>query len=328
MSEEDAARWLVLAYQFPKGPDARRVKVWRRLQLIGAIAIKNSVYILPDNDQSQEDFAWLLTELESLGAEGAILESKFVDGMTDQQVKALFNAARSADYRELKEQIDSEIEELRSDKSPEPEAFDNLGRVLGRARRRIAEIEAIDFFGADGHDAVEAAMRELTTRVTDRAADEDKETGKMATSQIQDLNGRVWVTRRGVKVDRIASAWLIRQWIDPGAKFKFVSGKGYTPEPDELRFDMFEAEFTHEADLCTFEVLARLIRPDDDALRKVGEIVHDIDLKDGKFGRPETAGIANLLTGIVTGTDDDERRIECGGEMFADLYRYFGAAQA
>lgn len=328
MSEEDAARWLVLAYQFPKGPDARRVKVWRRLQLIGAIAIKNSVYILPDNDQSQEDFAWLLTELESLGAEGAILESKFVDGMTDQQVKALFNAARSADYRELKEQIDSEIEELRSDKSPEPEAFDNLGRVLGRARRRIAEIEAIDFFGADGHDAVEAAMRELTTRVTDRAADEDKETGKMATSQIQDLNGRVWVTRRGVKVDRIASAWLIRQWIDPGAKFKFVSGKGYTPEPDELRFDMFEAEFTHEADLCTFEVLARLIRPDDDALRKVGEIVHDIDLKDGKFGRPETAGIANLLTGIVTGTDDDERRIERGGEMFADLYRYFGAAQA
>lgn len=328
MSEEDAARWLVLAYQFPKGPDARRVKVWRRLQLIGAIAIKNSVYILPDNDQSQEDFAWLLTELESLGAEGAILESKFVDGMTDQQVKALFNAARSADYRELKEQIDSEIEELRSDKSPEPEAFDNLGRVLGRARRRIAEIEAIDFFGADGHDAVEAAMRELTTRVTDRAADEDKETGKMATSQIQDLNGRVWVTRRGVKVDRIASAWLIRQWIDPQAKFKFVAGKGYTPEAGELRFDMFEAEFTHEGDHCTFEVLARLARPDDAALGKVGEIVHDIDLKDGKFGRPETAGIANLLTGIVTGTDDDELRIQRGGEMFADLYRFFAAEQA
>ena len=145
----------------------------------------------------------------------------------------------------------------------------------------------------------------------------------MNVAALQDLKNRVWVTRRGVRVDRIASAWLIRRWIDPGARFKFVAGKGYSPEKDEIRFDMFEAEFTHRGDLCTFEVLARLAKNDDAALHSVGEIVHDIDLKDGKFARPETDGIANLLSGIVAGVDDDEQRIERGGQLFEDLYRYF-----
>ena len=145
----------------------------------------------------------------------------------------------------------------------------------------------------------------------------------MAAAVLQDLTGRVWVTRRGVHVDRIASAWLIRRWIDANARFKFVAGKGYTPDDREIRFDMFEAEFTHNGDMCTFEVLTRLAAKNDAALRSIGEIVHDIDLKDAKFGRPETEGVANLLAGIVAGTDDDERRIERGSAMFEDLYRFF-----
>ena len=150
----------------------------------------------------------------------------------------------------------------------------------------------------------------------------------MADATLGDLRGRVWVTRRGVRVDRIASAWLVRRWIDPDARFKFVASKGYIPDNDqEVRFDMFEAEFTHEGDLCTFEVLARFARKNDTALRRIGEIVHDIDLKDGKFGRPETEGVANLLSGIVAGTEDDERRIERGSAMFEDLYRFFSQAK-
>ena len=145
----------------------------------------------------------------------------------------------------------------------------------------------------------------------------------MQTATAEDLTGRVWVTRRGVRVDRIASAWLIRRWIDADARFKFVPSKGYEPLDGEIRFDMFDAEFTHQGDLCTFEVLARQVRPDDAALASIGEIVHDIDLKDVKFGRPETEGVANLLAGIVAGTDDDERRLERGGDMFENLYRFF-----
>jgi hypothetical protein len=149
----------------------------------------------------------------------------------------------------------------------------------------------------------------------------------MTAEAVQDLTRRVWVTRRGVRVDRIASSWLIRRWIDAEAQFKFVAGKSYTTGDREIRFDMFEAEFTHEGDMCTFEVLARLARPNDAALRSVGEIVHDIDLKDAKFGRPETEGIANLLSGIVAGTDDDDRRIERGSALFEDLYRFFSELQ-
>lgn len=150
----------------------------------------------------------------------------------------------------------------------------------------------------------------------------------MGAVALGDLKNRVWVTRRGVRVDRIASAWLIKRWIDPDARFKFVTSQGYSPDVDEIRFDMFEAEFTHEGDLCTFEVLTRLARQDDSALQIVGEIVHDIDLKDGKFARPETEGIANLLSGIVAGNEDDERRIERGSQLFDDLYRFFNEVKA
>lgn len=321
--------WLILLFQFPKGPDSRRVKVWRRLQSIGAVAIKNSVYVLPLNEQSREDFQWLLTELGDSGAEVAILESRFVDGMSDQQVRELFKAARSADYQGLYEEIETAVATLTPDRDAGDSAsLDKARRALGHARKRLADIEAIDFFAAPGHDRVEAAMRTLIEQTSDKSKDITTGERTMTTAELPDLTGRVWVTRRGVKVDRIASAWLIRRWIDGGARFKFVSGQDYAPTPKELRFDMFEAEFTHEGELCTFEVLARLVRKDDAALRKVGEIVHDIDLKDAKFERPETTGVANLLTGIVSGTNDDERRIARGSEMFDDLYRFFANSES
>lgn len=326
--DEDTGDWLVLAYQFPKGPGARRVKVWRRLQTIGAVAIKNSVYVLPVNDQSREDFAWLLAELRSNGADGAILESRFVDGMTDRQVRELFNAARAADYQELEAEIGAAVAALPAGtRTAGAESLASARRALTRARNRLAEIEVIDFFAAKGHDAVETALRTLDERTTAGKAN-NEEAKAMSSAEVQNLAGRVWVTRRGVRVDRIASAWLILRWIDADARFKFVPGKNYSPQSNELRFDMFEAEFTHVGDRCTFEVLAKLANEDDTALRRVGEIVHDIDLKDGKFGHPETAGVASLLEGIVAATDDDERRLFRGGVLFEDLYRSFGENRA
>lgn len=136
--------------------------------------------------------------------------------------------------------------------------------------------------------------------------------------------GRTWVTRQGVFVDRIASAWLIRRFIDPGARFKFVPARGYRLRPGELRFDMFDAEYTHEGERCTFQTLAARFGLRDRALTAVGEIVHDIDCKDEQFGRPETQGVARLLRGIAEGTEHDEERLERGGRLFDDLYAAFG----
>jgi len=152
------------------------------------------------------------------------------------------------------------------------------------------------------------------------------------------LRGRTWVTRQGVHVDRIASAWLIRKFIDPDARFKFVMGKGYQPDEGELRFDMFQAEFTHEGDKCTFEVLLdRVARSDvaksdegknvggksDPALRAIAEIIHDIDLRDSKYARDEAVGIRTLIDGIALTTSDDLERLARGAEVFNNLYEVF-----
>lgn len=132
-----------------------------------------------------------------------------------------------------------------------------------------------------------------------------------------------WVTREGVNVDRIASAWLIRRFIDEDARFKFVHARGYKPKSGELRFDMFEAEYTHVGDDCTFQTLLRRFALRDRALRAIGEVVHDIDCKDDRFNRPETAGTAALIRGLIQANTDDRKRLERGAALLDDLYEFF-----
>ena len=137
------------------------------------------------------------------------------------------------------------------------------------------------------------------------------------------LRGKVWVTREAVQIDRIASAWLIRRFIDPAARFKFVPGRAYLPRTGEVRFDMFEGEYTHEGDRCSLEVLLARSGLSDPALQAIAEIVHDIDLKDGKFGREECPGIKSLIAGVAMAHPDDEARIANGSAIFDNLYAYF-----
>jgi len=145
---------------------------------------------------------------------------------------------------------------------------------------------------------------------------------KPAAAALNELKDKTWVTRKGIYVDRMASAWFVRRFIDPAARFKFVPAKGYKPLPGELRFDMFEAEFTHEGDRCTLEILIERTGISDPALRRIAEIVHDIDLKDSKFGRQETPGIEQVVAGIAMAHKDDENRLARGSAVFDDLYEY------
>ena len=140
---------------------------------------------------------------------------------------------------------------------------------------------------------------------------------------VAEYRGRTWVTRKGIHVDRMGSAWMIRRFIDERAKFKFVPARGYQPSKGEIRFDMFDAEFTHEGDRCTAEVLMARLAPKASGLRPIVEIVHNIDLKDAKFERPETAGVEALITGICTRSKDDVERLERGSVMFDDLLEFF-----
>ena len=311
----------MLIHQLPPKPDYFRVKIWRRLQRLGAVAIKNSVYVLPKNDQTQEDFQWLLREIVEGRGEASLCEARFVEGLSDDQVEALFHAARGTEYDQIAEEARRLAESPLPDEQREATRRTQLEIDLTRLKRRLAEVVAIDFFGAPGREAAEGLVSGVEARMTGKNSMLGPDSAR--TFRREDFLGKTWVTRKGIYVDRIASAWLIRRFIDPDARFKFVPPKGYRPQPGELRFDMFEAEFTHEGDRCTLEVLIERMVIDDPALNPIAEIVHDIDLKDSKFGRQETPGIERLVAGIAMAHKDDENRLARAAAVFDDLYEYF-----
>ena len=309
----------MLIHQLPPKPDYFRVKIWRRLQRLGAVAIKNSVYVLPKNDQTQEDFQWLLREVLEGGGEASLCEARFVDGLSDAEVETLFQTAREADYAQIAEEARRLAEIPIATRQIEDTRRSQVEIDLARVKRRLAEVVAIDFFGASGRVVAEGLVSGIETRIHGKQA--GRQSG--ARSGRENLRGKTWVTRKGIYVDRMASAWLIRRFIDPDARFKFVPAKGYKVMPNEVRFDMFEAEFTHEGDRCTFEVLMDRTDIRDSALTPIAEIVHDIDLKDAKFQRQDTVGIERLITGIAMANKDDNVRLERVCAVFDDFYAYF-----
>jgi hypothetical protein len=308
-------RWLLLIHQIPPKPSYLRVKVGRRLQGLGAVAVKNSVYVLPRSDQAFEDFQWVRREIVGGGGDASVCEARFVDGLSDAAVEALFTAGRDTDYAALAQDARRLHVAIGHRRRP---GGDKGQTALLRLRRRFEEVAAIDFFGAPGRETVEGLLAAVEVGL--RPAADMKTTPPLSA---RDVRGRTWVTRTGVHIDRIASAWLIRRFIDPEAHFKFVQGREYTPETGELRFDMFEADFTHEGELCTFEVILRSFGLQDPALAQIGEIVHDIDLKDARFARPETVGIDRLIVGIAMRHKSDEARLMEGEGVFESLYQYF-----
>jgi hypothetical protein len=320
MADSNEERWLLLIHQIPPKPDYFRVKIWRRLQRLGAVAIKNSVYVLPKNEQTQEDFQWVLREVVESGGDASLCEARFVDGLSDDEVMQLFRSAREEDYQEISRDLERITTSLSKKTKTNSENRKQLALELERIHKRMAEVTAIDFFNASGRESAERVIFALEARLQ-----EGSPAGKAAKAkqQLRDFQGRTWVTRKGIHVDRMASAWLIRRFIDPSARFKFVPAKGYQPEPGEIRFDMYEAEFTHEGDRCTFEVLLERVGLSDPGLGPIAQIVHDIDLKDGKFAREETPGIDRIIAGIAMANKDDEARLARGTAVFDDLYEYF-----
>ena len=201
-----AARWLLLLHQLPAKPAYLRVKVWRRLQGLGAVAVKNAVHALPATAEAQEDFEWLLREIAQGGGEAIVCEARLVEGLTDQEVRTLFDRARDQDYEELAKELRALAAALGDD--PPPERRAEAKAQLARVKARLAQVAAIDYFGADGREAAEGLLLELEGRLRgEEAPTESPETGR----GLGELRGRTWVTRAGVHVDRIASAWLIRR---------------------------------------------------------------------------------------------------------------------
>jgi hypothetical protein len=296
-----AVRWSLLIHALPPHPLYLRARIHRRLLRAGAIALKDSVYVLPDRPSCLEELRSIAQEAVARGGRAFVCEAAFADSKVDGDLVEEFRRVRQADYKALASVLASG---RRSDAGG-----------LGRARRRLIEISRIDFFDAPGRARVESLLA---------AAASSGRSGANAGARDgdPDLVGRLWATRPGVQIDRIACAWLVRRFIDPEARFRFVDPRE-PRQAGELRFDMPGGDFSHEGDECTFEVLVRRIRNPDRALRQVAEIVHDVDIKDGKFARPEAAGVERLLIGLALANPEDPARLERGFVLFDELHQSF-----
>ena len=318
MGPKKNIKWLLLIHQIPPKPNALRVKIWRRLQQVGAVAIKQSVYVMPFSEQSQEDLSWTLKEIVAGGGDGSIGNVRFVEGLTDEQVITLFQTARKSDYQKIIQDASTLLTDWSAGElDPQNPAVRGAAQV-SKLQRRLDEVAAIDFFHAPERGTAEILIQDLTARLSGQSSN-----ASAAMHTLDSLRGKTWVTRRNLFVDRIACGWLIRRFVDRSAVFIFVNADTYTPAPDQVRFDMFDGEYTHEGDRCTFEVMVQRFGLKDRGLVPLAEVIHDIDLKDTRYDRVETAGLNALMTGLAASQPNDDRRMTLGAQLVENLYAYF-----
>jgi hypothetical protein len=313
--------WLVLVHSLPPEPAYLRVKLRRRLGRLGAVPLKSSVYVLPNRGDALEDFQWLASEIRGDGGEAVLCEANVLDGASDDGLIGQFNDQVSALYAAVESDARDALARARSS-AHAADLRTGARREHARLAKQLGDAARLDYFGAAArHDASAAvdALRAAGESAAEQGSDAD------ASPETLPRRGTVWVTRADVFVDRLASAWLIRRFIDPRARFKFVTGVRYAAQPGEIRFDMPRGEYTHEGDRCTFEVLCARFGLRDPGLVAIGEIVHDIDLKDDKFGRSEADGIVAVLRGIREAAETDDARIQLAGPVFDGLYAQFRA---
>jgi hypothetical protein len=312
------AKWLLLIHQIPAKPDYLRVKIGRQLRRAGAVAIKSSVYVVHATATTRAALVELARTILHQGGEAAVCEAQFVEGLADGAVEDIFRKARDLEYSAVARHARALASEFRGGRPPDEARRRPAARTLERLRLRFDEIVSKDPFGARGRDSAAGLLSLLEDRL------QGVERGAVAgAGPSEPPRGAIWVTRAGVMVDRIASAWLVRRFLDDKARFKFVPGRGYRPGASEIRFDMAGAEFTHEGGRCTFEVLVERFRLRDSALKPIAEIVHDLDLEDGRYARAETAGVGRMIVGLAIAEKSDEARLAQGAALLDSLYESF-----
>ncbi|MGE0362115.1 MAG: chromate resistance protein ChrB domain-containing protein [Vicinamibacterales bacterium] len=319
-------RWLLFVHQLPATPSNLRVRTWRRLQQIGALPVKQAVYALPDSPAAREDFEWLRSEVKGSGGDATVFVADAVDRWTTDALVDEFRRARQEAYAALAADIDQALGRVAAKRRPRGTRAPAVGRLADGFRERLSALERIDFFGSAGRDRVVSLLARLDekTRRGRPAAAAPADAGPLDRA---DYLGRLWVTRPRPGVDRMSSAWLIRRFVDGQARFAFAADRESLPSAAALPFDMFGVEFSHHGDDCTFETLCRVFGIDEPAVARIAAIVHDLDLKDGRFGAAEAATVGALIDGLQRATDDDGLLLERGITLFESLYQSFGHAE-
>ena len=297
--------WLLLLFSLPTKRKTERVAVWRRLKKMGAVQMKTSTYLLPDEPAQYEQFQWLAQQIRDYGGDSTLVRAQEIEGLTRDEVVSLFNTAREAEYGDLKKALQNIISRRRKRDA------ESAAGELERLTRQFRELQQIDFFNsARGH---EVAM--LLRRV-----EGPQRSRKLQTLEAKQYRGKTWLTRPRPEIDRVGSAWLIFRFIDPKAKFVFAPSAQSIP--GAIPFDMLDAEFSHHGNNCTFETLVKRFALADKAVARIAEMIHDADLDDAKFQRVDCLGIDRVLKGWAKQGLTDEHILDHGFECFDALYAF------
>lgn len=310
-------RWLLFAHQLPSRPSNLRVRTWRRLQQLGALPLGPALYALPESATALEDFEWLKAEVTGAGGTAVVFTASPTDAGSSEALAGEFRRAREATYDELAREA-TRLLARASKRVNTP-----VRRSLQSLKERLAAVERIDVDGSAGRDRVAALLQQLEER--GRRGTLDAPAARSLSADA--YKRRFWVTRPRPGVDRFASAWLIRTFIDPNAQFGFASGREAVP-PEAVPFDMFGVELTHQGSHCTFETLCSTFGVSGPHISRIAEIVHDLDLKDGRFAPPEAPAIGLLVDGLQRTHADDQQLLAEGMKLFDALYHAFKNATA
>ena len=301
--------WLMLIVALPTHPSSLRVRAWRKLRALGAVALKNSVWVLPFSPERLERLQWLTQEIQKDRGEATLVRVDRLENMSEADVVRLFHEAREADYRTLATRYRASLRGLgrRAQGAAAGRAADELARLA----RELDRVRELDFFEAPGYQEVDrlraTADMHLRPPAPERAA-----------APLPDLRGRLWATRPRPHIDRLASAWLIRRFIDPDARFLFAPPAEFPP--DAVPFDVMGAEFGHQGEDVTFETLLKRGGLGTPPLRALAEIVHEADLRDGRYDRPETDGIDLAVRGLAAAIKDDQELLARALALFDGIH--------
>lgn len=315
--------WLIFFYSVPSRPVSSRMKVWRRLSKAGAIPFKGAVYILPFNEEHYEFLQWLTSDVESMNGEAAFIKAGTIETIKNSAIVDLFNQQRENAYRIIEKKTE-EIERRLNSVKKGAEAKDNkklLAQFI-KHQKEFEEIRKVDFFVSKSGNALKKRLANLQAEINKISGLRVRAQISIITPRhIENYKGKTWITRKRPFVDRMASAWLIKRFIDKKAIFRFIDEKEIENlGKNSITFDIKDGEFTHRGDMCTFQVLVKAFNLKNKALKKIAEIVHEIDMKDGKYENIEARGIEDVLTGIRKTIKDDAAALEKGMAVFEMLY--------
>jgi len=316
-------KWLFLVHQIQTPRSRERVKIWRLTKKVGAVLYRNSVYVLPFGKERLEDFQWLCQQIKDASGEASVFISESNDDKENRALRDVFMRARDEEYVKLiadAEQLSARIQNLKQQQRLSNTVLNRLTKEAKQLGDLLAEIQRVDFFNATSGKKAGSALGRLKSQLA--AFEPPPETVQPLKHYARkNFQGKIWTTRAHIHIDRLCSAWLIRRFIDPKAKFVFAP-ETKLPK-DAIPFDVLDAEFSHHGEDCTFETLLQAFQLRDKALAIIAEIVHDIDMKDQKFGRLEAAGLDTVVRALADALKDDHKILETGSSILDALYVYF-----